>query len=127
MVIFWEHNQSLSSFAAKLSFKTGRKMLQKEGREEPKGPKSHDGGQNIHHRGKNDPESLSTTKKVGAAATGVIFLSCALLCPCFYRKRKATEHAVLSKDPNSSESSYTNLVKYHNDKILSIYHFGYAS
>ncbi|KAJ4709069.1 Kinase family protein [Melia azedarach] len=89
---------------AKLSFKTGRKMLQKEGREEPKGPKSHDGGQNIHHRGKNDPESLSTTKKVGAAATGVIFLSCALLCPCFYRKRKATEHAVLSKDPNSMDS-----------------------
>lgn len=31
-------------------------------------------------------------------------MGCGLLCPCFYRKRKATAHTVLSKEPNSSES-----------------------
>ncbi|KAH9805334.1 calmodulin-binding receptor-like cytoplasmic kinase 3 [Citrus sinensis] len=88
---------------AKLSFSPGRKNLQKEVKEEPK---THDAGQNFHPREeKNYSGSLSTTKKVGIAATGLFVMSCALLCPCFYKKRKATAHTVLARDPNSMDSA----------------------
>lgn len=90
--------------------------------------KTHDVGQNFHHREEhNDSGPLLTTKKVGIAATGLFIMTCALLCPCFYKKRKATAHTVLAKDPNSSKPSYRNLVQCHDDKILTIDRSRYAS
>lgn len=91
-------------------------------------PKTHDAGQNFHPREeKNYSGSLSTTKKVGIAATGLFVMSCALLCPCFYKKRKATAHTVLARDPNSSKPSYRNLIQCHDDKMQTIYSSRYAS
>ncbi|KAL5786362.1 hypothetical protein ACOSQ2_008754 [Xanthoceras sorbifolium] len=82
-------------------FKGGRKILQKEVREESE---ARDIGQTHPTEEINDPKSLSTTKKVGLIGSGILVMSCALLCPCIYRKRKATAHAVLSKEPNSTDS-----------------------
>lgn len=85
-----------------LSFSPGRKILQKEVKEVLK---THDVGQIFHHREEhNDSGPLLTTKRVGIAATGLFIMTCALLCPCFYKKRKATAHTVLAKDPNSMDS-----------------------
>ncbi|KAH9653381.1 calmodulin-binding receptor-like cytoplasmic kinase 3 [Citrus sinensis] len=100
---FWGIFASGFAIQSKLSFSPGRKNLQKEVKEEPK---THDAGQNFHPREeKNYSGSLSTTKKVGIAATGLFVMSCALLCPCFYKKRKATAHTVLARDPNSMDSA----------------------
>ncbi|XP_044471149.1 calmodulin-binding receptor-like cytoplasmic kinase 3 isoform X2 [Mangifera indica] len=85
---------------ARLPYKVGRKILQKD-REELET----DGKQTSHLTDDNtDTKSLLTGNKVGVAAAGFVFLSCALVCPCLYRKRKATAHTVLSKDLNSMDS-----------------------
>ncbi|XP_048227797.1 calmodulin-binding receptor-like cytoplasmic kinase 3 isoform X2 [Ricinus communis] len=84
-----------------LPLNQGRKILQK------------DVGQDIPpKKKKDDPMSFSTPKQVGIVATGIVVISCGLLCPCFYRKRKATSHDVLAKDPISmdSVSSFDNSV-----------------
>jgi len=56
-------------------------------------------------RGDSNPVS---SKVVVIGAGGALLVCCAVLCPCFYAKRrKATSHAVLAKDPNSSELMFT--------------------
>uniref|UniRef100_A0A6N2N6Y7 non-specific serine/threonine protein kinase n=1 Tax=Salix viminalis TaxID=40686 RepID=A0A6N2N6Y7_SALVM len=76
-----------------------RNLLQQKEREEPS---NHDPGRDTP-KGKDDPETLSTPCKAGLAVAGVVVLCCGILCPCLYKKRKATTHTVLEKDPNSSE------------------------
>ena len=53
---------------------------------------------------KKDFASLSATKKVGIAASGMFLACCVFLCPCFFKKRRESAHKVLAKEPNSSES-----------------------
>ncbi|KAL6221303.1 PREDICTED: calmodulin-binding receptor-like cytoplasmic kinase 3 [Fragaria vesca subsp. vesca] len=80
-------------------FKTGRKLMQKELRDE-----------STFHRGedKNTFESLSTTKKVGIASGGALLVCCVFLCPCFYKKRREAAHNVLDEDVNSMDNSASN-------------------
>ncbi|KAF2318107.1 hypothetical protein GH714_041453 [Hevea brasiliensis] len=88
--------------AANLSLNRGRKLLQKQIAEQSK---SHDIVQDIPlEEKKNDPTTFSTPKQVGLVATRIVVMGCGLLCPCFYRKRKATTHSVLAKDLNSMDS-----------------------
>ncbi|TXG61885.1 hypothetical protein EZV62_013248 [Acer yangbiense] len=75
-------------------FKGGRKILQKVVGEDPK-------TRDINHPGS---RWNSGPKKVGLVAGGILVMSCALICPCIYKRRKATSHAVLSKDLNSTDS-----------------------
>ncbi|KAK3213130.1 hypothetical protein Dsin_017836 [Dipteronia sinensis] len=81
-------------------FKGGRKILQKEvGKESKTRDTDHPGG-----RWNSGPKSPSTAKKAGLVAGGILVMSCAVICPCIYKRRKATSHAVLSKDLNSTDS-----------------------
>lgn len=81
-------------FAADLGFKIGRKLSQKE--EVREGPK------NQHPK---NPSEHQTPKIVGMATTGgvLVLCCCGFLCACFQRKRKASSHTVLAKEPHSSE------------------------
>ncbi|XP_047327221.1 calmodulin-binding receptor-like cytoplasmic kinase 3 [Impatiens glandulifera] len=47
---------------------------------------------------------IFTPKNSVIAASGFLFICCGLLCPCYYRKQKSPEHAVISKDPSSHHS-----------------------
>ncbi|WCJ29998.1 calmodulin-binding receptor-like cytoplasmic kinase 3 [Euphorbia peplus] len=78
-----------------------RRILQKDGLGQPR---KHDADKMISSDEKNDTSIFSTSKQVGAVATGIVVMSCALLCPCFYRKKKDTGHTVLSKELNSIDS-----------------------
>lgn len=94
---------TVAVLAAKSTLKQGRKLLQKVVGEQSK---NHDVGHDLPPKEKkNDPTTFSTGKQVGLVATGIVVMSCGLMCPCFYRKRKPTAHSVLAKDPNSSEFS----------------------
>ncbi|KDP30237.1 hypothetical protein JCGZ_17019 [Jatropha curcas] len=87
---------------ADLTLKRGRKVLEKKVKGQSK---IYDTGEDIPQKKKNnDSTTFSTSKQVGIIATGIVAMSCGLLCPCFYRKRKATSHTVLSKDPISLDS-----------------------
>lgn len=78
---------------------TVRKLLQADSRDE-----STVHGHNNYPRGEeHDSKTLSTP--IGVAAAGAMLACCVFLCPCFFRKRKDASHAVLAKDPNSSESN----------------------
>lgn len=68
--------------------KAGRKLLKKDSNTESK------------PQGDSKPIPVHV---VGISAGGALFACCLVLCPCFFKRRKATSHAVLSKDPNSSE------------------------
>lgn len=71
--------------------KAGRKLLQKDSSKES--------------TSQGDSKALPTNK-VGIFAGGALLACCAVLCPCFYgKKRKATAHAVLAKDPISMDSA----------------------
>ncbi|XP_062147994.1 calmodulin-binding receptor-like cytoplasmic kinase 3 isoform X3 [Alnus glutinosa] len=80
--------------SADLVFKMGRKLLEKK---EEKHPKIGDHMSPPHR-------SLPTPAIAGLATTGVVVGFCIFLCACFQRKRKATAHTVLAKDPNSTDS-----------------------
>lgn len=76
-----------------LPLKAGRKLLQKDLSSEPPSQR--------------DSEPLSSPL-VGIYAGGALLACCAVLCPCFFAKRrKATSHAVLSKEPISSDSVHS--------------------
>ncbi|XP_021277581.1 calmodulin-binding receptor-like cytoplasmic kinase 3 [Herrania umbratica] len=47
----------------------------------------------------------SVPTKVGMVAAGILLTCCVFICPCFYRKKRATAHTVLEKDPNSMDSA----------------------
>lgn len=86
-----------------LPLKAGRKLLQKD--------------LNNESTSQEDSKPLSS-KVVGMYAGGAMLVCCAVLCPCFFAKRrKATSHTVLAKDPISmdSVSSFEASV---NDKVL---------
>ncbi|XP_027329322.1 calmodulin-binding receptor-like cytoplasmic kinase 3 isoform X2 [Abrus precatorius] len=84
-------NCVLDETSVNLPSKAGRKLLQKD-----VSNKSTSQG---------DSEPLST-HQVGLYAGGALLVCCAVLCPCFYgKRRKATSHAVLAKDPNSMDSA----------------------
>jgi hypothetical protein len=72
--------------------KAGRKLFQKE-EKKPTMTDSQD-----HHS-----KRFATSKIAGVATGGALVLCCVFLCACFQKKRKATSHTVLSKDPNISE------------------------
>uniref|UniRef100_A0A5B6YI00 non-specific serine/threonine protein kinase n=1 Tax=Davidia involucrata TaxID=16924 RepID=A0A5B6YI00_DAVIN len=85
-----------------LPLKAGRKFLQKVVREEST---RHDFGQkNQPSEGKDAHKSLLSPKKLAIAASGIFFICCSLLCPCFRTRRKQTTHTVLVKDPTSMDS-----------------------
>lgn len=51
----------------------------------------------------NDHKPVLRPNHLAMAVPGMFVLCCAFLCPCFRAKRKEAEHAVLSKEPVSSE------------------------
>ncbi|KAE9609746.1 hypothetical protein Lal_00006096 [Lupinus albus] len=88
---FGSHNCALDASFVKLPSKAGRKLLQKDLSNKPT-------------TSQGDSKPLPTFK-VGIFAGGALLLCCVVLCPCFYgKRRKATSHAVLAKDPNSMDS-----------------------
>ncbi|XP_038711454.1 calmodulin-binding receptor-like cytoplasmic kinase 3 isoform X2 [Tripterygium wilfordii] len=92
----------LDASMAELPSREGRKLMQKNVREELT---THDIGRTAQpDKEKNDSRFLSTPQNVGIIASGAFVVCCAFLCPCFYRKRKATAHAVLANDPSSTDS-----------------------
>nr|KYP44969.1 LOW QUALITY PROTEIN: Receptor-like protein kinase HERK 1 [Cajanus cajan] len=83
-----------------LPLKAGRKLLQKD--------------LNSESTSQEDSKPLSS-KVVGMYAGGAMLVCCAVLCPCFFAKRrKATSHTVLAKDPISISSFEASV----NDKVL---------
>jgi hypothetical protein len=78
---------------ADLVSKAGRKLFQKE-EKKPMMTDSQD-----HHS-----KRFATSKIAGVATGGALVLCCVFLCACFQKKRKATSHTVLSKDPNIIDS-----------------------
>ncbi|KAF2310585.1 hypothetical protein GH714_014961 [Hevea brasiliensis] len=92
--------RGLDLLLANLSLKGGRKLLQKEVGEQSK---IH-GGQDIPPKEKKNNPTTLTPKHVGLVAAGIVVITCGLLCPCSRRKRKATAHPVLAKDPISMDS-----------------------
>ncbi|KAL6331502.1 hypothetical protein AAG906_011442 [Vitis piasezkii] len=59
---------------------------------------------NNHERETKHRKSASSPKVIAMAVPGILVLCCSLLCPCFRAKRKETDHAVLSKEPISTDS-----------------------
>ncbi|GMJ07529.1 calmodulin-binding receptor-like cytoplasmic kinase 3 [Hibiscus trionum] len=55
--------------------------------------------------GKGNRKYPASTKVGIAAAAGVLFTCCVLICPCLYKKKRPTDHTVLSKDLNIIESA----------------------
>ncbi|KAA8535167.1 hypothetical protein F0562_030170 [Nyssa sinensis] len=85
-----------------LHLKAGRKFLQEVVREEST---RHDFEQKSQpSEDKDANKSLLTPKNLAMAASGIFVLCCSLLCPCFRKRMKQTDHAVLAKDPNSMDS-----------------------
>lgn len=84
-----------------LPSKAGRKLLQKDL-----------SNKNLTSQGvSNEP---LPTSKVGIVAGGALLVCCAVLCPCIYgKRRKATAHAVLVKEPNSSEFMVISIVYFY--------------
>ncbi|PPD86520.1 hypothetical protein GOBAR_DD16548 [Gossypium barbadense] len=74
----------------------GRKLLQE--------PKKEDEGPDDDLKGKNNGKYPASTK-VGLGAAAGVLLTCVFICPCLYRKKRATDHTVLSKDSNSIDSA----------------------
>ena len=81
-------------FAADFSL-GGRKLLEE--------PKKEDDKPNHNPKGKNN-KRYSASTKVGIVAAGTFLTCCIFICPCLYRKKRATAHTVLTKDSNSCES-----------------------
>lgn len=53
---------------------------------------------------KETKKSVFRTKYMAMGGTGMLFLCCSFICPCFFRsKRKDTDDAALVKDSNSRE------------------------
>ncbi|CAI0542720.1 unnamed protein product [Linum tenue] len=73
--------------------KPARKLLQKEFKEE-----------SSKEQKAKDPSNNLSAKHIGIIATGIIAMCCGVLCPCIYKRRKATSHTVLSKDQVSIDS-----------------------
>ncbi|CAN1215680.1 Calmodulin-binding receptor-like cytoplasmic kinase 3 [Linum perenne] len=83
----------LDSSSVNLHLKKSRKLLQKELKDTSAGYKD----------GKDNTDTISM-KHIGVIATGIVALCCGVLCPCIYKRRKASSHTVLSKDPVSMDS-----------------------
>ncbi|XP_058759888.1 calmodulin-binding receptor-like cytoplasmic kinase 3 isoform X2 [Vicia villosa] len=91
---YFESNHCVLDLDLDVSFvnlpsKGGRKLLQK------------DLNDNSTTQGDSKPVS---SYQVGIFAGGALLACCAIVCPCFYAKRrKATAHTVLEKDSNSMD------------------------
>lgn len=86
------------SVSVNLPSKAGRKLLQKD--------------LNNNSTSQGDSKQVSSSQ-VGIFAGGALLVCCAVVCPCFYgKRRKATSHAVLEKDPNSSELMFVHIYLY---------------
>ncbi|XP_054807020.1 calmodulin-binding receptor-like cytoplasmic kinase 3 [Prosopis cineraria] len=79
-----------ASTSCGLEVSFGRKLLQK------------DISNNSTFPGHKNVSKPLSTPKVGIVASGVLFVCCVFLCPCFYGKR---QKATASKDPNSMDSA----------------------
>ncbi|KAL4397845.1 hypothetical protein HN51_002379 [Arachis hypogaea] len=83
---FGSNNCAMDGSFVNLPLMAGRKLLQK----------------NSSSKSESQGVSNDVSPKVGLFAGGALLVCCAVLCPCIYgKKRKATAHAVLTKDPNS--------------------------
>ncbi|CAN1215688.1 Calmodulin-binding receptor-like cytoplasmic kinase 3 [Linum perenne] len=91
----------LIEFAVNLHLKKSRKLLQKELKDTSAGYK--DGKDSAPKHRVKDTDTISM-KHIGVIATGIVALCCGVLCPCIYKRRKASSHTVLSKDPVSMDS-----------------------
>ncbi|XVF88307.1 hypothetical protein PTKIN_Ptkin19aG0039500 [Pterospermum kingtungense] len=49
--------------------------------------------------------TYSTPTIIGIAGAGILLICCIFMCPCLYRKKRATAHTILTKDPHSTNSS----------------------
>ncbi|KAJ6741937.1 hypothetical protein OIU85_016065 [Salix viminalis] len=78
--------------------KPERSLLQKEVREESTSQDT------SKEKKDDDPETLSPIYKAGIGAAGVVVMCCTFLCPCLYKKKKATPNTVLEMDPKSTDS-----------------------
>ncbi|KAI4335665.1 hypothetical protein L6164_014293 [Bauhinia variegata] len=91
---FGSNKCPLDDSSVNLPSKAGRKLLQGDSSREPTS------------QGQKNVSKPSPAPKAALAAGGLLFVCCAVLCPCIYgKKRKATAHAVLSKDPHSMDSA----------------------
>ncbi|CAN1824744.1 Calmodulin-binding receptor-like cytoplasmic kinase 3 [Linum perenne] len=91
----------LDSSSANLHLKKSRKLLQKELKDTSAGYK--DGKDSAPKHRVKDSDTISM-KHIGVIATGIVAMCCGVLCPCIYKRRKASSHTVLSKDPVSMDS-----------------------
>lgn len=69
----------------------GRELLEDRGN-----PKANE----EHH----EKSFLLTPKGIAVALSGAFAAFCLFICPCFFWRKKPTDHTVLPKDPNSSTS-----------------------
>lgn len=84
-----------------LPLNPGRKFLHKLVREESA---RHNFLENSQPNEEKDAQKSLLAPKMAVAATGMFVLCCSFLCPCFRARRKQTDHTVLTKDLQSSES-----------------------
>ncbi|CAK8563469.1 unnamed protein product [Lathyrus sativus] len=91
---YFESNHCVLDLDLDVSFvnlpsKGGRKLLQKD--------------LNNNSTSQGDSKHVSSNH-VGIFAGGALLVCCAIVCPCFYgKRRKTTAHAVLEKDSNSMD------------------------
>ncbi|KAI4344195.1 hypothetical protein L6164_011446 [Bauhinia variegata] len=95
---FGSNNCALDVSLVNLPPKAQRKLLQSDLSSEPTS------------QGQTNVSKTPPTPIAVLAASGALLVCCAVLCPCIYgKKRKATAHVVLSKEPQNSMDSTSSI------------------